>query len=263
MRPTPQPLTLRSVTLGDGRPAVCVPLVERATEALVSSAAALALLPRGVVDVAELRLDHLTAVADLDRVREAVRAVRSELAPGVPLIATFRTKQEGGERDITPDAYGELIAAVAGLGPDEGADAVDVEMYTQPDVRERAVDAAHAASLAVVMSSHDFTATPSRAEIVSRLVEQQEHGADVVKLAAMPRSAADVLTVLAATEEFRSGPGLVPAITMSMGPLGVLSRLAGETVGSCLTFGTVGAASAPGQVDARALGAALDLLHGA
>jgi 3-dehydroquinate dehydratase-1 len=48
---------------------------------------------------------------------------------------------------------------------------------------------------------------------------------------------------------------------MAMGPLGVVSRLAGETFGSVLTFGTVGAASAPGQVDAARLRAALDLIH--
>jgi 3-dehydroquinate dehydratase-1 len=48
---------------------------------------------------------------------------------------------------------------------------------------------------------------------------------------------------------------------MAMGPLGVVSRLAGEVFGSVLTFGTVGAASAPGQVDAARLRDALDLLH--
>ena len=263
MRPTPQPVALRSVTLGDGRPAVCVPLVGRTAAVLEATAVELAALPRGVVDVVELRLDYLTAVTDHDRVREAVAAVRRSLRDDVPLIATFRTKQEGGERDITPDAYGALLDAVVGLDAAERPDAVDVEMYTQPDVREHLVDAAHGAGLRVVMSSHDFTATPSRAEIVSRLVEQQENGADVVKLAAMPTSPADVLTLLAATDDFRAGPGLVPAVTMSMGPLGAVSRLAGETVGSCLTFGAVGATSAPGQLDARALGAALDLLHGA
>jgi len=263
--PVPRPVTLRSVTLGDGTPAVCVPLVAATADALAGRAAELADAAgpwRDAVDVVELRLDHLTAVDDLDRVVEAVGVVRAALPDEVPVIATFRTKQEGGERDITPDAYGRLLERLIGLDAATRPDAVDVEMYTQPDVLERVVDAAHAAGVVVLMSSHDFTATPDRAEIVSRLVEQQEHGADVVKLAAMPREPADVLTLLAATEEFRRGPGLVPAVTMSMGALGAVSRLAGETVGSAMTFGAAGEASAPGQVDARALRAALRALGG-
>jgi 3-dehydroquinate dehydratase-1 len=254
MIPTPRPVTLRSVVLGDGRPAVCVPLTGRTEEALVATAAA---LPREAYDVVELRVDWLTAVDDIAQAMSALVAVRATLPDDVPLIATFRTKQEGGERDITPDDYG-LLRALIGTG---AADAVDVEMFTQPDVLESVVDAAHSAGVTVVMSSHDFAATPTRDEIVSRLLLQQELGADVVKLAAMPGSIDDVLTLLGATLDFRSGAGLVPAVTMSMGPLGAVSRVAGETFGSCLTFGTVGESSAPGQLDAAGLRAALELLH--
>jgi 3-dehydroquinate dehydratase-1 len=50
---------------------------------------------------------------------------------------------------------------------------------------------------------------------------------------------------------------------MSMGGLGVVSRLAGETYGSCLSFGSVGTASAPGQIDAGALMSVLSLVHSA
>jgi 3-dehydroquinate dehydratase-1 len=125
------------------------------------------------------------------------------------------------------------------------------------------VRAAHRAGRPVVLSFHDLLGTPSRAAIVDRLVTQQRLGADVVKLACTPGTPEDVLTVLAATAEYAGRPDARPAITMAMGPLGVVSRLAGETFGSVLTFGTVGAASAPGQVDAVALRAALELLHDA
>ena len=39
-----------------------------------------------------------------------------------------------------------------------------------------------------------------------------------------------------------------PAITMSMGKDGVISRLCGEVFGSCVTFGSHEKASAPGQM---------------
>jgi len=251
------PLTLRGLTLGEGRPAICVPLTGRTVDDLVATASG---LPWDVTDLVELRLDHLTAVGDVDRAVGAVAAVRGVLPGSVPLLATFRSEAEGGERHLDPDEHGALLLAVVASG---AADAIDVEQFTRPDVLDQVVEAAHAAGVAVVMSSHDFTGTPSHDEIVSRLLRQQELGADVVKLAAMPATAADVLTLLSATLSFRSGAGFVPAVTMAMGPLGVVSRLAGETFGSCLTFGSVGASSAPGQVDAVELRRALDLVHDA
>jgi len=66
-------------------------------------------------------------------------------------------------------------------------------------------------------------------------------------MAVMPQSADDVLTLLTATNEARKTLSQ-PVITMSMGDLGKVSRLAGEVFGSCLSFATVGAASAPGQI---------------
>ena len=52
-----------------------------------------------------------------------------------------------------------------------------------------------------------------------------------------------------------------PLITMSMTATGVVSRLAGGTFGSCATFGTVGKASAPGQIPVAQLRAALAIVH--
>jgi 3-dehydroquinate dehydratase-1 len=113
----------------------------------------------------------------------------------------------------------------------------------------------------VVMSSHDFEKTPSRDEIVARLSAQQKLGADVVKIAVMPTSHRDVITLMDATELFVATDATRPVITMSMGGLGVVSRLAGETSGSCLSFGSAGASSAPGQIDAVTLMSILTLVH--
>jgi len=253
----PLAVVLRGTTLGPGRPALCVPLVGRTLHDLVTRASG---LPDGVADVVEVRLDHLTAADDPDRVVAALDAVRAVLPDDVPVLATFRSQAEGGERHLDADAYRDLLLRVVAAG---SADAVDVEQFSRPDVVDTVVEAAHDAGLAVVASSHDFDATPAHDEIVSRLLAQQELGADVVKVAVTPHGAADVLTLLAATTTFRAGAGLVPAVTMAMGPLGVVSRLAGETFGSCLTFGSVGTASAPGQLDAVALRGVLDLVHDA
>ncbi|MDY7543447.1 MULTISPECIES: type I 3-dehydroquinate dehydratase [unclassified Cryobacterium] len=247
---------LRSIVLGEGRPQICVPLVG-ATIAELSAAASG--LVAGDYDLVELRIDFFSGWDTPAAVRDAIAVVRAALPEEVPVIFTFRTKREGGQRDVSPEAYADLI----GLAIAAGVDAIDVELFTERAVLLGIVSAAHDAGAVVVMSSHDFESTPPRAEILARLAEQQELGADVLKLAVMPSNPRDVLTLMDATAEFVAEQARCPVITMSMGGLGVVSRLAGETFGSCVTFGSVGAPSAPGQIEARELRAVLDLVHAA
>ena len=119
---------------------------------------------------------------------------------------------------------------------------------------------AHAAGIAVVCSSHDFEKTPPKEELVRRMTAMQQAGADLPKLAVMPRSRADVLELLAATAEMTDLHPETPVITMSMGALGGVSRLCGEAFGSAMTFANPGTASAPGQVPLDVVNAVLDSL---
>ena len=89
----------------------------------------------------------------------------------------------------------------------------------------------------------------------------QELGADITKIAVMPQSKKDVLTLLAATEEMYREHADRPMITMSMSGTGALSRLCGEVFGSAMTFGAAGKASAPGQMEVKELAQVLSLLH--
>jgi 3-dehydroquinate dehydratase-1 len=246
-----------AVELGPGRPRVCVPLTGATVEAL--EAEALEIDP-AVADLVELRIDRFAEVGHGPAVEHAIDAVRSALPAALPILFTCRSAREGGGADLPPTAL-EALVLLAARHP--GIAAVDVEMDAQDGLAPTLARIVHAEGRPVVMSFHDLAGTPPRAEIVARLTRQQDLGADVVKLACTPSSPADVLVLLAATDEYASGIGARPAVTMAMGRLGVLSRLAGETFGSALTFGTVGAASAPGQVDAARLLDALELIHGA
>jgi len=125
--------------------------------------------------------------------------------------------------------------------------AVDVEHFRAPGLTARVAEAAHAAGVAVVASYHDFGATPPRERILARLAAMAGSGADVAKIACMPKRMEDVLTLLAASSE-ASRTLDAPVIAVSMGPLGVISRAAAGQFGSCATFAAVGEASAPGQV---------------
>ncbi|MCU1406062.1 MAG: type 3-dehydroquinate dehydratase [Glaciihabitans sp.] len=266
---------LRSVELGAGAPKICVPVMGATLAELAAHTAQVAphttatpfILPiapqlaskPATVDLVELRIDTLAGSAtNPELVAEAIRVVRAALPDTVPLLFTFRTTREGGTQPITDGDYAAVLATAIGSGE---VDAVDLEMRTTRDLLEAIVSAARAYKVAVVMSNHDFEQTPAKAEIIARLREQQDLGADVTKIAVMPRSPRDVITLLDATEEFTATFADRPTITMAMGPDGVISRLAGEIFGSTLSFGQVGAASAPGQVDASELRRVLDLLH--
>ena len=63
----------------------------------------------------------------------------------------------------------------------------------------------------------------------------------------------------ATLEEHSSRPQ--PLVTMSMGDLGMVSRISGSLTGSAVTFGSAAEASAPGQLPAEALRNILELLE--
>ena len=140
-------------------------------------------------------------------------------------------------------------------------DLVDVELFTGDEIVKDIVETAHNNGVKVVMSNHDFFKTPAKEEIISRLCKMQDLGADLPKIAVMPNTSEDVVTLLAATEEMSTKHANRPIITMSMGGLGLVSRLAGETFGSALTFGAAKAASAPGQISVDKLATILEVMH--
>ena len=245
---------VRNTVIGEGIPKICVPIVGVTKEGILEEAKALKSLP---VDVVEWRVDWFENVFDPELFLDALKALREELGD-LPILVTFRTSKEGGEKSIEPEAYAELNirAAKSGL-----ADLVDVEVFTGDDIVKRIVAEAHAVGVKVVASNHDFDKTPDKDDIVGRLRKMQALDADIPKIAVMPRNKKDVLTLLAATEEMASEYADRPIITMSMAGTGVISRLCGEVFGSALTFGAAKKASAPGQMGMQDLSEVLTRIH--
>ena len=247
---------IRNVEIGAGIPKICVPIVGVTKEDILAQAKALQSLP---TDVVEWRIDWFENVFDFDALKDALTDLRAVLG-GLPLLMTFRTSKEGGEKAIDAEDYAELNIKAAQTGL---VDLIDVEVFTGDEIVSRIIREAHAAGVKVVASNHDFDKTPDKDDIVSRLRKMQAMDADIPKIAVMPRSKRDVLTLLAATEEMATDYADRPIITMSMAGTGVISRLCGEVFGSALTFGAAGKASAPGQMGVQDLSTVLGLLHNA
>lgn len=245
---------IRDVEIGAGIPKICVPIVGVTKEEILAQAKSLQSLP---VDVVEWRIDWFENVFDFDSLKDTLTDLRAALG-SLPLLMTFRTSKEGGEKAIEPEAYAELNIRAAQTGL---VDLVDVEVFTGDEIVSRIIREAHAAGVKVVASNHDFDKTPDKDDIVSRLRKMQDMDADIPKIAVMPRCKRDVLTLLSATEEMATDYADRPIITMSMAGTGVISRICGEVFGSALTFGAAGKASAPGQMGVQDLNTVLGLLH--
>jgi len=248
------PVEVRNIKIGEGVPKICVPIVGVTKEEIISEAKTFDSIP---VDVVEWRVDWFEGVFDIEQVKDVLVDLRAVLKD-TPILFTFRTSKEGGEKAIEPKQYAELNKAVAATG---NVDLVDVEVFTGDDIVKEIIEGAHSCGVKVVASNHDFDKTPDKDDIVGRLRKMQELGADIPKIAVMPQNKEDVLTLLMATEEMTRKYADRPIITMSMAGTGVISRLCGEVFGSALTFGAAKKASAPGQMGVEDLSTVLNLLH--
>ncbi len=246
-------VTINDVVIGDGMPKICVSLMGKTIADLKRE---VALINEFDVDIIEWRADYFGKVHDLETVKWALREIRPFIKTK-PLLFTFRTKKEGGELEIKDDFYFELNRVMVRTGE---VDLLDVELFHDETAVRELVKLAHESNVKVLMSSHDFEKTPSKSVLLARFARMEALQADITKIAVMPESGADTL-VLLDTMNVLKEEAKKPFVAISMGTLGVISRLSGSLFGSAITYGTVGEASAPGQVPVQNLRLILDALE--
>ena len=243
---------IKGYKLGEGKPLICVPIVERQREAVIREARILADKKTAVI---EWRVDHFSDAMSEEAVLGVVKELAALMTHSVFLF-TFRTKRQGGE--LTADKeYLERLYEAAAKG---GADLIDIE-YFENENSDSVIRRLKKCGAKVIASHHNFMETPPPEDMRTRLEKMREGGADIVKLAVMPKNPSDVLQLLSVTNEIKEKYPSLPIVTMSMGKYGVVSRIAGEVFGSCITFGSHERPSAPGQMQMDKLNTVLDYLH--
>lgn len=247
-----KPVIIKNIEIGKGLPKIAVPLVAANTQELEQ---ALRVLKETAFDIIEFRADFFQEALDADFIAEQLGIVRQAF-PAKPLLFTFRRAQEGGNTPCSEDYYFELLEKII---CSKQADIIDIELFAEEGGVKKIIALAHEYQTAALLCNHDFQATPSLVDITGRLKTMAEWGADICKIAVMPQSPQDVLTLLQATYD-ASQIIDCPIITMSMGKTGAVSRLAGSTFGSAVTFGAAQKTSAPGQIDANELRKILAIL---
>lgn len=254
-RPVKKGVPVRGLALGVGIPKICVPVVEETREAILTAAAQAA---RSAADILEWRADYYEGVQDRERTAGLASDIRRAIGD-MPLLFTYRTEAEGGaaKRELSGEEYLCLNRRILG---EKAADILDIELrFGERAVREM-TEAAHEVGCYVLASSHDFVRTPPEEELLARFCRMEEWDADILKAAVMPENTEDVLTLLrvCATASSRTSR---PVIAISMGALGLESRVCCEAFGSAMTFGCLGKPSAPGQMEAETLAGVLKALH--
>ena len=163
----------------------------------------------------------------------------------IPVIFTIRTDSEGGNKKIGWNEYCDLCLFIAEKGKEFNVEFVDVEVF-KDDKANELINSLHEKGMNVIGSNHHFDKTPDKEEMVKILSTIEKSGADVCKLAVMPRDKKDVEVLIEASKE-TDEKIKAPIITMSMGELGAVTRVIPKITKTSVTFAAGVSASAPGQ----------------
>lgn len=252
---------IKDLKIGSGIPKICVPLTGITEEELYAEAVR---VKKAKPDLVEWRADFYENLSEVSKVVEEARKIKQILGD-IPLLFTIRTRDEGGNAEISMENYAMLNMAAAIEGQ---VDLVDVEVFSKyptdikenikkentfgdkilSDEKKNLIEKLHMTDVKVIASSHDFEKTDAKELLLKKFCEMDKSGADILKMAVMPVCEKDVNAIMEATDEMRNQYTHRPLVSMSMGELGKISRIKGELFGSSITFATVGAASAPGQI---------------
>ena len=217
---------------------VCVPIMGKNKEEVIEQAEkVLEMKP----DMVEFRADYLE-IMDKKMVVDIAGEVKKTLG-NTTLAFTFRTKKEGGQCEIKQSNYKEICTLAASV-----CDYVDVEIIGHYEIAKDLVSGIQKEGAKVIGSNHHFHDTPDDEEIIEIMKNMEGAGADICKIAVMPKEKEDVERFIQISEKLKEIIS-TPIITMSMGELGAVTRVCTKQTGSCVTFAVGVSPSAPGQID--------------
>lgn len=243
-----------NLEIGTGMPKICVPVIGSTKDEIIEETKKCV---EAQPDLVEWRVDFFDNVNDFDAVKEVLAQI-SDILGTIPMIFTFRTVAEGGNKPIIMEDYVNLNLFVSDL---EYAQIIDVEYYMNPARMKELIGQIKKNGKVVIASHHRFDKTPPYSDMVDILEEMEKAGADIPKLAVMPVLDCDVKNLMLAVNEATCDRLKQPVIAMAMGELGAKSRVSGEVFGSSITFGCAGKSSAPGQLPVDVLRKEIISLH--
>ena len=228
------------ITLSNNQARVCVPVMGKTTEEVLQQLKSVVEMEP---DIIEWRGDFFET--DNNEGYLNVLKQMKDVNENIPVIFTIRTDSEGGNKKIGWNEYCDLCLFIAEKGKEFNVELVDVEVF-KDDKANELINSLHEKGMNVIGSNHHFDKTPDKEEMVKILSTIEKSGADVCKLAVMPRDKKDVEVLIEASKE-TDEKIKAPIITMSMGELGAITRVIPKITKTSVTFAAGVSASAPGQ----------------
>ena len=228
------------ITLSNNQARVCVPVMGKTTEEVLQQLKSVVEMEP---DIIEWRGDFFET--DNNEGYLNVLKQMKDINENIPVIFTKRTDSEGGNKKIGWNEYCDLCLFIAEKGKEFNVEFVDVEVF-KDDKANELINSLHEKGMNVIGSNHHFDKTPDKEEMVKILSAIEKSGADVCKLAVMPRDKKDVEVLIEASKE-TDEKIKAPIITMSMGELGAVTRVIPKITKTSVTFAAGVSASAPGQ----------------
>lgn len=228
------------ITLSNNQAKVCVPVMGKTTEEVLQQLKSVVEMEP---DIIEWRGDFFET--DNNEGYLNVLNQMKDVNENIPVIFTIRTDSEGGNKKIGWNEYCDLCLFIAEKGKEFNVEFVDVEVY-KDDKANELINSLHEKGMDVIGSNHHFDKTPDKEQMVEILSTIEKSGADVCKLAVMPRDKKDVEVLIEASKE-ADEKIKTPIITMSMGELGAITRVIPKITKTSVTFAAGVSASAPGQ----------------
>lgn len=195
---------------------------------------------RQLPDFFELRLDSLSPIAAADE--KKIARLRA------PLIITARDPREGGVGNLSAQNRRDLLLRFLSR-----AKYIDMELQAARQFKSLLTQAKKR-KVALILSYHNFKATPSSRSLCAKAKRAKAMGADVFKVATRTDTPAALAQLVGFVMKNRSA---LPVSAMGIGKLGAFSRLLLARCGSILNYASLAQANVEGQLSVDLLRSAL------
>lgn len=202
-------------------------------------------------DILEIRYDFFEE-SEWPTLASRVR----KIAPNAIQLGTIRLKRDGGTfpdaRAIERTALWKKI-----LDATDFPEWLDLErdfLHDYNPLREIAT----AKDVKILISEHNFSRIPNDLELKNYLTDVKRVKADGIKIAAMSNSDDDCTRLYKFAKKAK---GFKFIAAFGMGETGKISRIWSLKEGANLTYGSIGKAAAPGQIDVALMRKAINKLE--
>lgn len=164
----------------------------------------------------------------------------------LPTIGTIRKKDEGGSFSLDERKRFELFKSILPL-----VDIIDIELSSSNNpLWKNLIERSYRMKKKIIISYHNLKKTPENHILERIIIKAERLGADIIKIACFARKIYNVQKLLELTIKHSKR---IPLVSLSLGRVGSISRIAFPLAGSIFTYTYIDRQFAPGQIPLKML----------